>query len=143
MTTYELINPSDPYTFIAPNIEVAGVVAALLSTSFGARAIDPPAEDGETTPILFGWNEWLNDRGINDEWTKAHAGEIADAFDSFLIGNINKRKDVEEMLALLPAEKREEWKASRQDRHRSSMNQIGEAAMQNAKNWRKFAEKGR
>jgi hypothetical protein len=141
MTTYELINPSDPYTFKAPNIEVAGVVAVLLSTAFGAKAIDPPTEDGETTPIIFGWNEWLQDRGINDDWVDSHAADIAEAYDSFLIGSLNQRHDVEKILALLSAEKREEWKADRQDRHRTSMNRIGEAAMSFAKKFRKIAEK--
>lgn len=41
MNTYELINPSDPYTFKAPDIKIAAVVACLLSTSFGARQVDP------------------------------------------------------------------------------------------------------
>ena len=36
MKVFELINPSDPYTFEAPSIEVAGVVAVLLSGGFGA-----------------------------------------------------------------------------------------------------------
>ena len=56
MPIYELVNPSDPYTFEAPNIEVAGVCACLLSSGFGARGAD------ESTPILFGWNAWLKDR---------------------------------------------------------------------------------
>lgn len=42
---------------------------------------------------------------------------------------------------MLPAEKREEWKASRQERHRSSMNQIGEVAARYAKSYRLAAEK--
>lgn len=136
MITYELINPSDPYTFKAPNIEIAGVCACLLSTGFGARQVDPPPPDDETTPILFGWNEWLKDRGIDNAYIDAHREEIADAFDSFLIGDIRKRKDVEEMLALIPAEKQQEWKESRQERHRTSLNQIGEAAYRYAKKFR-------
>lgn len=35
MNVYELINPSDPYTFEAPNIEIAGAAVVLLSTAFG------------------------------------------------------------------------------------------------------------
>lgn len=130
---YELINPSDRYTFEAPSIEVAGAVAVLLSEGFGAK---PVHGDGETTPILFGWNAWLKDRGIDEAWIKSHCGELADAYDSFLIGGANERADVESMLAMLPPEKREQWRAERQDRHRSSLNQIGERAYQLAKRFR-------
>lgn len=51
---YELINPSDPYTFLAPNVEVAGVVVAMLGTGYGAKPVEG---DSESTPILFGWDE--------------------------------------------------------------------------------------
>lgn len=128
---YELVNPSDPYTFRAPNIQVAGAAVALLSTSFGATCLEDG--DDETTPILFGWKEWCDSHGIDGPWIKAHKEEIADALDSFLIGGKNERADVETMLAELPEEKREEWRAKRQDRHRSSMNRIGEAAYRLAK----------
>ena len=133
MTLYELINPSDTYTFYAPSIEVAGVCAVLLSSGFGAT---PARGDGESTPVLFGWQEWCDDRGINSEWVHEHREEIADAYDSFLIGGAAKRDDVESMLAMLPDEKKEEWRNQRQDRHRTSMNQIGEAAYAKAKAFR-------
>jgi hypothetical protein len=51
---FELINPSDPYTFRAPSIEVAGAVACLLSSGFGAVCRDPGMDD-LSTPVLFGW----------------------------------------------------------------------------------------
>lgn len=136
MPVYELINMSDQYTFNAPNIEVAGACACLLSTSFGAKDI----ATGEQSPVLFGWNEWLADRGIDQQWVDAHRLELADAFDSFLIGSASDRADVEEMLALIPPEKQQQWKDSRQDRHRTSLNPIGEAAYQYAARFRKAAE---
>lgn len=139
LTLYELINPSDPYTFYAPSIEVAGVCAALLSPSYGASPVN---SDGESTPLLFGWNEWLEARGINDEWVTAHKDEIADAWDSFLIGDARQRADVESMLALLPEEKRQEWRDQRQDRRRSSLSQIGEMAYAKAAKLRKLGDHG-
>lgn len=141
MITYELINPSDPYTFKAPSIEIAGLCTVMLSPSFGARQVDPPNPDNERTPMIFGWDEWFANREIGENFINNHLQEIADAFESFLIGDINKRRDVEEMLALIPAEKQEEWKASRQDRHRTSMNRIGEAAAQRAKAIREMIHK--
>jgi hypothetical protein len=141
MKTYELINSSDPYTFKAPDIKIAAVVACLLSTGFGARQVEPADPDVEQTPILFGWNEWLSSHNIDDKFIDNHLSEIADAYDSFLIGGLSQRKDAEEMLEMLPAKKREEWKANRQDRHRSSMNQIGETAAKYAKVYRLAAER--
>lgn len=134
MPIYELINPSDPYTFEAPNIAVAGVVACTLSSGFGARLMSDDVD--ESSPMLFGWDEWQKEQGIDDAWMLSHRSEVADAFDSFLIGDANQRQDVESMLAELPEEKREAWRAKRQDRHRSSMNQIGERAYQLAQQLR-------
>lgn len=137
MKLFELINPSDQYTFYAPNIEVAAVAAIQLSTSFGAKEIG----GDERTPVMFGWQEWLDDRGITAEWTSDHREEIAAALESFLIGSPSHRADVESMLAELPEEKREAWRAKRQDRHRSSLNQIGEAAYKYAAAIRKKLNK--
>jgi len=133
MTLYELVNPSDAYTFYAPSIEVAAACAVMLSPGFGAT---PVSGDGESTPILFGWQEWLDDRGINSEWVNEHRNEIAEAYDSFLIGDAAKRADVESMLEMLPEDKRREWRDQRQDRCRSSLSRIGEAAYAKAKQLR-------
>lgn len=136
MPVYELINPSDPYTFEAPSIEVAGVVAAMLSTGFGAQRVGDEHLN-ESTPIMFGWDKWMTEHGIDDDWIELHRDEIADAFDSFLIGKFEDRQDVLDMLAELPEEKQEAWRARRQDRHRSSLNRIGEAAYEYAKRLRR------
>jgi hypothetical protein len=133
MPLYELINPSDPYTFEAPSIEVAAASAWLLSSGFGAKAID----GDEATPVLFGCEDWMKARGMDSAgWFTAHESEIAAALDSFLIGKAADRADVEDMLAELPEEKREAWRARRQDRHRTSLNQIGERAYQLAEKLR-------
>lgn len=133
---YELINPSDPYTFYAPSIEVAGVTAAMLSTGFGAKPVEG---EGESSPVLFGWDDWMKNKGINAEWIEEHQTEIIDALESFLIGNANSRADVESMLAELPEEKRAAWRLERQNRHRTGMNQIGEGAYKMAQRLRQSA----
>ncbi|MBT0011074.1 MULTISPECIES: hypothetical protein [Vibrio] len=56
MTLFELINPSDPLTFYAPNLEVAAVVAYSLSSHYGAVSVDNPEE---RSPILLGWGTGL------------------------------------------------------------------------------------
>ena len=138
MPVYELINPSDPYTFEAPNIEIAGVAACLLSSGFGAEDLTPGSD--ESSPVLFGWEEWLKARSIDEAWVKTHAIEVADALDSFLIGDLADREDAGEVLRLLPEDEREAWRSQRQDRRRISMNKIGEAAYAMAKRFRNGEE---
>lgn len=133
LTLYELANPSDPYTFYAPSVEVAGMAAALLSTGFGAA---PVSGEGESSPVLFGWEDWMKEKGIDEAWIADNKQVIAEALDSFLIGDANRRADVESMMEMLPEDKRIEWREKRQDRHRGSMNQIGEAAYALAKKLR-------
>ena len=133
---YELVNPSDPYTFYAPSVEVAGLASAMLSPSFGASPVDG---EGESSPVMFGWNEWMKEKGIDDEWIAENKLAIADALDSFLIGNANRRADVESMVEMLPDDKKAEWRGSRQDRNRTSLNQIGESAYKLAKQLREPA----
>ncbi|MFO0943569.1 MAG: hypothetical protein U0930_22770 [Pirellulales bacterium] len=52
--------------------------------------------------------------------------------DSFLIGGPGRRADVEAMLAMLPEEKRKQWRDERQERERSSFAKIGEVAYRRA-----------
>jgi hypothetical protein len=138
MPVYELINPSDAYTFEAPNLVVAGAAVCCLSTSFGAKRVDGPDEN---TPIMFGWPEWLKQCGVTPKWWATHRTEVADALASFLIGSPADRADVVDMLAELPPEKREAWRARRQERHRTSMNQIGEQAYATAEALRRVSAK--
>jgi hypothetical protein len=138
---FELINPSDPYTYTAASFEVAAVAACLLSTGFGCRCIDPGASD-ETSPILLGWEQWLGDRGIDEDWLTAHMADIADAWESFVIGSADSRADVELALSHIPTpEGRQSFLAARQDRDRSSVNQIGEVAYENARRYRRSLQK--
>lgn len=130
-----LSNPSDTYTFRAPTLEVAGAAVAMLSTAFGARPADG---QGEGTPAVFGWEEWLAARGIDRAWVVAHLEDIAAALDSFLIGAPDEREEVERQLALLPEDQRAAWRSHRQDRHRSSLNDIGEEAYETARRLRQL-----
>lgn len=131
---FELINLSDPYTFEAPSIEIAGVCASQLSPAFGAKSL----ETGETTPLLFGWDEWLQERKIDEVWCSEHLAEVADAYDSFLIGSASERVDLAVIKSKLNAEEWVKFRDERQDRLRSSRNKIGELAYQNAADLRKL-----
>lgn len=133
---YTLANPSDPYTFYAPSVEVAGMAAAMLSTAYGAIPVN---REHEASPVLSGWDAWMTQKGIDDTWMRKHILEIADAMDSFLIGNAKSRADAESMLSMLPDDKKDEWIAQRQARNRSSLTQIGEKAYALAKELREAA----
>ncbi len=138
MKLYELINPSDKYTFLAPNIEIAGVSVVLISSSYGAECIDDDCD--ERTPILFGWDDWLGEKGIDQNWVESHKTEIADCLESFLIGGKAEREDVDSMLSMLTDDKRQEWIDGRQERRRSSVSKIGEYAYAKAKQLRGIYE---
>ena len=122
---WELVNPSDPYTFRAPDVRVATVAAFMLSPAYGAKRVDGE----ERSPLVTGWDEFVVKHGIDEVWMDSHLYEIAEAFDSFLIGSPSERADAEAALSLLanPREVRK-WKLQRQDRLRTSLSAIGESA---------------
>jgi len=133
---WELVNPSDHYTFRAPNVEVAGVVACMLSPAYGAKLVG----GDERSPLIIGWNEWMAAYNIDEQWIDDHAREFAEAYDSFLIGEPDSRAEAEAALALLPDEHaRRRWKLERQDRLRTSVSAIGESAYSFAAQFRKIA----
>lgn len=125
---YRLINPSDPYTFYAPDLRIAACVALFLGQgSYGAEGA------GEQTPLLFGWDAFLAEQGVDSAWIKAHYAEIADALESVFIGDESHRVDFDKAAACVPSEEHQQWLAARHDRLRSSMNDIGSAAIRLAK----------
>jgi hypothetical protein len=132
---YRLINPSDPYTFYAPDLRIAACVALFLGQgAFGAQGV---ADDQESSPVMFGWDAFLKEQGIDSAWIESHYAEIATALDSVFIGDERHRVDFDQMLESMPNETtRESWLAERHDRLRSSMNDIGVAAIRLAKQLR-------
>ncbi|EPA0547485.1 hypothetical protein ACQZN4_003229 [Vibrio alginolyticus] len=125
MTLFELINPSDPLTFYAPNLEVAAVVAYSLSSHYGAVSVDNPEE---RSPILLGWGDWFEERNIDGEWMKANHLVLADAFDSLVIGKPENRAQFGATLAALSDSQKETFKHEHNDKKRSSLNNIYEYA---------------
>lgn len=119
---YTLINPSDPYTFYAPSVEVAGVAVALISTHYGAKPVNG---EGESTPVLSGWDAWMQNKGIDEAWILRHTEDIAAALDSFFIGHANDRLEAEATFNALPDDQKHTW---RQAQRQTSLNGIGERA---------------
>jgi hypothetical protein len=128
MPIYELINASDPYTFEAPSLEVAGVVAYYLSASYGAQQVDPSSDD--RTPVIFGWNEWFAARNVGPEFVSENLAVIVAAYESFVIGSLPARREHEFTLRLITEEsKRIAYRTERHDRMRSSAHDIGRKAL--------------
>lgn len=130
---YELINPSDPYTFLAPDLEVAALVVFSLGTMYGAEA-----KDGKSNVPVFlfgGAKEWYqNEFGKTpDEGLEKRKIEVADALASMMYGNFEERRRYQAALsAITDDEKKEEFIAEWND-GRSSLNDIGGYAHRLAK----------
>lgn len=122
---YELINPSDPYTFLAENKEVAALTVFCISTMYGAKSQD----ENEEIPvfILGGSKEWYENEfhRTPDEGLQAEKANVAKSLQSFMYGHFEDRRRYEAALnAITDEDKREQFMREWQD-GRSSMNDIG------------------
>jgi hypothetical protein len=90
---FEIINPSDPYTMTAPDLEVAAVAVSLLGDGkYPLKGVGGDAGQ-DVPPFLFGGHdEWFASKfGMNYEATAEHvlnhrAGELAETLDSVTLG---------------------------------------------------------
>lgn len=139
---FEIINPSDTYTVLAPDLEIAGVACCLLGNGqYAFQGIDC---DGEVPLFLFGGHdEWFTKHFGSDFETitgkvmSSRRAELADCFDSVLIGDAAHRKAFDKGLELIDDPvKREHWREHWLDERRTSMNNIGGRAWGLAKRLR-------
>lgn len=122
---YELKNPSDPYTFIASDLEVAALVVFSISTMYGAEA----KEGGASVPIFIfgGAREWYAEQfgRTPDEGRAERMKELAAALSSMMYGGFNDRRRYEAALgAITDPDKKEKFIEEWQDGC-SSLNNIG------------------
>lgn len=125
---YELINPSDPYTFVAEDYETAVLTVFLISTNYGAK----PKDGGEDVPIfIFGdaasWYVQKFGRSPDDGLTEKRQA-VGNALASMMYGHFEDRRRYELALAAIddPQKKArfiDEWQDGC-----SSLNNIGGAA---------------
>lgn len=130
---YELINPSDPYTFIADDFEVAALVVLAFGTSYGAK----PKEGTDRVPILMFTDaeKWYQDQfgRSPEEGLRAKKNALAEALDSMMLGEFEDRKRYETALAsIAEPEKKVKFIEKWQDEC-SSLNNIGGKAHAMAK----------
>ena len=124
---FELVNPSDYYTFRCSNRNIAILAALLLSPNYVVKS-----HNNEWSGPLFsfgGLDQWIQDTFSCklEKAFKQYAAELAAALETLIIGN---RADFDSAVAAIddPDKRRkfvEQWK----DRHQSSCNDIGGKAV--------------
>jgi hypothetical protein len=96
---YELINPSDPIFFEAPNLKIATLACLYVGNgSYGAK----PEDGSEEVPLLiFGWRKWWAEKYDTDPMAEAteNAVEIAKALRSFHIQDGRERSSLNDICA--------------------------------------------
>lgn len=134
---FEIVNPSDPYTFEAENVDIACVAVLFLGN--GAYGLNVP--DGQPNPdcpmFLFGgdpaaWAEKRLGCSLNDYLTK-HGDAIASALDSVLIGDFSDRQIFNDAVAKMNEVGAVQFKNQWHDKKRSSLSDIGKRAWALAK----------
>lgn len=143
MKTYKLVNPSDAYTLLADDFEVA--TAACLLLGRGQYALKPEGHDGEGVPIfLFGGaGDWIVERfkcDLDTLFTRVKTQKLEAliaCLESVLIGD---RAIFDKALSLITdADKKTAWIEAWHDQHRTSLSDIGGYARRLAAHLRKEA----
>ncbi len=127
MIEYELINPSDPYTFLAKTKESAALAVFLLGTMYGASPKDDNEEKRIPVFLFGGAEEWYQEEfgRSTEEGLEKEKKNVADALLSFMYGHFEDRRRYEAALkAITDEEKKKEFMKEWQN-GRSSMNNIG------------------
>ena len=130
---YDLINPSDAVSFMAPTFEAAlGATLLVGEGAYGAKPIqvngDPKAvtEDLEVPILLFDSGDWLADRGIElTDLLTTHHDDIMATLASFMYCHPSEYSMATLALEhITDPDRRREFLAQWDDRQRSSLNQI-------------------
>lgn len=140
MICYDIINPSDACTFLAPDRDIALATLALLGEGdYGGR---PLTRDGERVteedraklevPIFLftgSYEAWWTANGWSEEPIEkiltARKPEVSEALRSCAYGDLEDRRTYESACAAITdPERLAKFKADWEDRRRSSMNRI-------------------
>ena len=133
MPTYEIVNPSDPYTIKGEPLVVCAMVLLIGQGRYGLDPADDETEDPGLPMFILGGDpeEWLKEKfGVESlaEWLgeDENLEAAADCLESVVIGRAGDRRMVESALAEMPdGESRKRFLAKYHDDKRSSLNDIG------------------
>ena len=124
---YNLINPSDPITFDAPDLKTAALVTMVLGS--GRYAAEPEDNSTEGVPLMMfgGGLEWWSahfDEPLDGSFDR-NAAPLAAALRSVCCGSKTDRHLFDSALRAIPDQSaRDAFVAEWNDRKRSSMNDI-------------------
>lgn len=146
---YEIVNPSDAVTIEAQDSVLASIAIIVLGNGqYGLYD-----EDGRTVLGIFALSspekliEWLRDNGVEDtkmdEFYAKNGEEIAAILESVVYGDIKDRKSITALTESMTKADRLKAIAKYNDSKRSSMNDIGSAAFELAKGFRKKAQEAK
>lgn len=134
MKTYEIINPSDPYSFLAPDQQVATLVIVLLSPKFSGKCQETPDGSEDVPFFMFGgFEDWWARTFDCDvkETLEGRSGEVVEALRSTLYGRPDARQEFERLVAdIPPGAARDTVRRNWNDERRTSLNDISAAAFQ-------------
>ncbi len=125
----ELINPSDPVTFEMQDVKVAGVAVLLLGRgAYGLKT----ADGNDVVPLMLfdGGERWLKKQRIADldKYLRNRGKNVAAFLDTCAYGSIADREGFDAAIKRMTKEKAAEHRAWWNDKHRGSLNDIGNAA---------------
>jgi len=142
---YEIVNPSDAVTIEAEDSFLASVAVIVL----GHGAYGLYDEDDRMVLPLFRFENgeklvaWLHENGVNPDEMKQfyvkHGEELATIMESVVYGKIADRKAILAMTEKMTKADKIKALARYNDEKRSSTNDIGAAALELAKFFRKAA----
>jgi len=143
MSLYEIINPSDTYTMRCEDENIA--ITACLIIGYGQYGLKDLASGELVCPIsifgavpLMSWDEEKIGQSFQD-FFDSHLLELADCFDSVMIGSPNDRKLFETTLNnMQDQEQKEKFKLDWHENKRSSINNIGKNAWGRSKHCRRL-----
>lgn len=125
---YEIINSSDPYTFVAQSREVAALTIFLLGTQYAAEP--ETGEEGVPLFIFGGAEDWYLETFMRtpEEAFDTLLKEVIESLDSVMLGEFTDRKRYDLALNAIDCpEKKKQFKEAWQE-SRSSTNDIGSYA---------------
>lgn len=133
---FEIINPSDPYTMEAPDLEIAACAVCLLgSGQYGLNELSGDKTGHVPVFLLGGHDEWFSkqfgkDFGASmDEAIKTRRHVLAAALASVRVGSAVTRREFDADLAKLASDDEAAmFLTDFHDSKRTSMNDIGRHA---------------
>jgi len=118
---WELVNPSDPITFRATEVEAVIIADRMLEAMYFVN------DAGNGMPVPSMEADELK-RAYEAIWkTPEGIASYAAAYDSFLIGTIEQRGLYEKNRSLMTETQQQSYRADYHERRRSSMNDICQA----------------